>query len=180
MNSLRQTFKNIKMAYIRFRYGLKNVHPTFYIGGKSWISPDLIAEEYVFLASGCNIYPKVSIGKYSMFGPGVSIVGGDHNYADPTTPMIFSGRPNLPQTRIGRDVWIGTRSFIKAGVTIGDGSIIAAHSVVTKDVPPYCIYGGNPAKLIRKRFNQEQIEQHKKMLLNPNIRSHYTVKLKTE
>lgn len=168
------------MAWIRYRYGLKNVHPTFYIGGKSWISSDLIAEKYVFLAAGCNIYPKVSIGKYTMLGPGVSIVGGDHNYTDPTIPMIFSGRPYLPATRIGQDVWIGTQSFIKAGVTIGDGSIIAAHSVVTKDVPPYSIYGGNPAKIIRGRFNEEQIEQHKKMLLNSNIKPNIADKFKTE
>ena len=180
MSYIRQTFKRIRMAWIRYKFGLKNVHPTFYSGGKSWISPDLIAEKHTFLAPGCSVYPKVSIGKYSMFGPGVSIAGGDHNYKDPTIPMIFSGRPNLPATRIGEDVWVGARSFIKAGVTIGDGSIVAAHSVVTKDIPPYSIYGGNPAKLIRKRFNEEEIILHKKMLQNPNIEIKYAKNLKTD
>lgn len=61
-------------------------------------------------------------------------------------------------TYVGNDVWIGNGATIKQGVTIGDGVIIAAGSVVTKDVAPYSIVGGVPAKLIRYRFNPEQIE----------------------
>lgn len=60
---------------------------------------------------------------------------------------------------IGNDVWIGFGSTIMSGVTIGDGAIIAAKSVVTKNVEPYTIVGGNPAKLIKKRFSDESIEK---------------------
>lgn len=60
---------------------------------------------------------------------------------------------------IGNDVWIGYEAVIMAGVHIGDGAIIAARTVVTKDVPPYTIVGGTPAKEIRKRFDSEVIEQ---------------------
>ena len=60
---------------------------------------------------------------------------------------------------IGNDVWIGYEAVIMAGVHIGDGAIIAARAVVTKDVPPYTIVGGTPAKEIRKRFDAEIIEQ---------------------
>lgn len=60
---------------------------------------------------------------------------------------------------IGNDVWIGYEAVIMAGVHIGDGAIIAARAVVTKDVPPYTIVGGTPAKEIRKRFDSEVIEQ---------------------
>ncbi|MCE9188980.1 CatB-related O-acetyltransferase [Bacteroides fragilis] len=60
---------------------------------------------------------------------------------------------------IGNDVWIGYETVIMAGVHIGDGAIIAAHAVVTKDVPPYTIVGGTPAKEIRKRFDAEVIQQ---------------------
>lgn len=63
------------------------------------------------------------------------------------------------QTKIGNDVWLGVRSIIKGGVTIGDGAVIGAGSVVTKDVGPYEIWAGNPAKLIRKRFDDETIEK---------------------
>ena len=58
---------------------------------------------------------------------------------------------------IGNDVWIGTNVIIKGGVTIGDGAIVAMGAVVTKDVPPYAIVGGVPAKVIKYRFNEEQI-----------------------
>lgn len=60
---------------------------------------------------------------------------------------------------IGNDVWIGYETVIMAGVHIGDGAIIAAHAVVTKDVPPYTIVGGTPAKEIRKRFDADTIQQ---------------------
>lgn len=61
--------------------------------------------------------------------------------------------PHKGNTIIGNDVWIGRRSVIMPGVKIGDGAIIAASAVVTKDVPPYTVVGGNPAEFIRRRFN---------------------------
>jgi len=68
-----------------------------------------------------------------------------------------------PQTKgdvtIGNDVWIGTHVTIMSGITIGDGACIANNSVVTKDVPPYTIVGGNPAKVIKQRFDDETISQ---------------------
>lgn len=60
---------------------------------------------------------------------------------------------------IGNDVWIGYEAVIMAGVTIGDGAIIGTRAVVTKDVPPYTIVGGVPAKPIRKRFDNETLEE---------------------
>lgn len=59
---------------------------------------------------------------------------------------------------IGNDVWIGARSIIMSGVTIGDGAVIAAGSIVTRDVAPYCIYGGNPARFIKRRFDEATSE----------------------
>ena len=64
---------------------------------------------------------------------------------------------------IGNDVWIGYESLILAGVTVGDGAIIAARAVVTKDVPPYTIVGGVPAKPIRKRFDDDTIAALEKL-----------------
>ena len=64
---------------------------------------------------------------------------------------------------IGNDVWIGYETVILSGVTIGDGAIIGSRAVVTKDVPPYTIVGGVPAKTIRKRFSDDDIEALQKM-----------------
>lgn len=63
----------------------------------------------------------------------------------------------MPQITIGNDVWIGYRSYIKAGVTIHDGAVIGAHAVVTRDVPPYAIVAGNPGRIIRYRFSDRTI-----------------------
>jgi len=62
-------------------------------------------------------------------------------------------------TTIGNDVWIGADVTIKCGVTIGDGAVVAFNSNVTKDIPPYCIVGGNPAVIIRKRYSDDIIEK---------------------
>ena len=70
----------------------------------------------------------------------------------------MSQLPFKGDTIIGNDVWIGRESVIMPGVKIGDGAIIGAYSVVTKDVPPYSVAGGNPAKFIKKRFDEELIE----------------------
>lgn len=66
---------------------------------------------------------------------------------------------------IGNDVWIGTRAIILSGVVIGDGAVIAAGAVVTKDIPPYAIVGGNPAKIIKYRFSDDEIKKHETILL---------------
>jgi acetyltransferase-like isoleucine patch superfamily enzyme len=149
------TFRRLRNRYQIWKYSSRNVHPTFYISPKCKISRDLIAHEYGFIGDGCRIGPKVELGKYVMFGPHVAIVGADHCIDKPGTPMIFSGRPELFPTVIEDDVWVGYGTTIMAGVRIGRGSIIAAGAVVTKDIPPYQIYGGIPARKIGERFQQE-------------------------
>lgn len=59
---------------------------------------------------------------------------------------------------IGNDVWIGRESVIMPGVKIGDGAMVAAYSIVAKDIPPYSVFGGNPARFIKKRFDDDLIE----------------------
>lgn len=164
-NKIREFYRIIRMMIIRRKYNLQNVHKTFYAGGKSKISSDLIAEEYVYIGPNSIIYPKVKIGAYTMLANNVSIIGGDHVFDIPGMPIIFSGRDVLHETVIGKDVWIGAFSVIMAGVTIGEGSIVAAGSIVTKDLEPYTIYGGVPAKKIRARFDTiDDIKKHQEML----------------
>jgi len=132
--------------------GLRSVHPTFYMARSARVSADLVAHEYSFVNIDCIVGPRVTLGRYAMLAPEVVIIGGDHRIDLPGTPIVFSGRPDLPRTSVGADAWIGFRSIIMAGVNIGRGSIVAAGAVVTKDVPPYEIHAGIPARKIGERF----------------------------
>lgn len=116
---------------------------------------------------------KLVIGKFCMIASGASFImnGGNHlTEATSAYPFaIFGGAwqdamqgktyPTKGDTIIGNDVWIGHDATIMPGVHIGDGAIIATKSVVTKDVAPYTIVGGNPAKPIKKRFSEPVIEK---------------------
>ncbi|MCU6679351.1 CatB-related O-acetyltransferase [Leclercia tamurae] len=112
------------------------------------------------------------IGKFCSIGPGVTIILGNHVTNTATTYPFSSLSLFWPGARrdyiedhdtkgdvkIGNDVWIGKNATIMSGVNIGDGAIIAANSVVTKDVRPYSIVGGNPAKLLRMRHCDDIID----------------------
>lgn len=164
-NKIRYFYRILRMFYIRKRFNLKYVSKSFYLSPASKVSSDLIAKDYSYIGPNSIIYPKVKLGKYSMIANNVSIIGGDHNFNKPMTPIIFSGRGVLKETLIGDDVWIGAFAVISAGVTIGDGSIIAMGSIVTKNIPPFTIYGGVPAIKIRDRFkNEEEKNKHIHML----------------
>lgn len=116
---------------------------------------------------------KLIIGKFCMIASGVEfIMNGANHLVDAITTYPFAvfgegweqamegkSYPYKGDTVIGNDVWIGYKAVIMAGVTIGDGAIIGSHSVVTKDVEPYSIVGGNPAVLIRKRFSDQDIQR---------------------
>lgn len=157
-DQLASLYRFFKKLYIRYVLGLKKVHKTFNIGGISKISKDFKAAEYSYVGNNCLIYPGVSIGRYTMLAQNVLIIGADHIYSIPGVPSTFSGRPNLKKTVIGNDVWIGANSIIMAGVKIGDGVIIGAGSVVTKDIESFVIVAGVPAKFLRKRFDSEKDE----------------------
>jgi acetyltransferase-like isoleucine patch superfamily enzyme len=114
---------------------------------------------------------KVQVGNFCAFAGGVEIfVGGDHRIDWITTYPFMSfgdywpngrGISGHPKTKgdviIGNDAWIGHDAFILSGVTIGNGAVVGAKSVVTKNVPPYAIVAGNPARIVKYRFDEDTI-----------------------
>jgi len=115
-------------------------------------------------------FVKLIIGKFCAIAMGTSFITDDMNHSMDgfsTYPFFifenwnnYTPSPNKRRnTIIGNDVWFGTNSTIMPGVNIGDGAIIGACSVLTKDVPPYCIVAGNPAKIVRYRFSDDIIRQ---------------------
>lgn len=108
--------------------------------------------DYSGIGEDCVVPNNTVIGKYVMMAPEVHIVANNHTFDDTETPMCFQGSiEGKTPTIIDDDCWIGVRVILTPGHHIGKGSILAAGAVVTKDVEPYSIVGGNPAKLIRKR-----------------------------
>lgn len=116
----------------------------------------------------CALAP-ITIGDHVMFGPNVTVITGDHRIdivgrymtticneeklPENDQPVVFDG-----------DNWIGANVTILKGVKIGEGAVVASGSLVIKEVPPYTIVGGVPAKEIKRRFNEEQIAVHKTSL----------------
>jgi len=166
--------------YIRYyipsyvKYGLigkffknQSIKKFFLVGKHTKIGKNFSAGVCVQIGAYSYISPKVTIGNFALISDHVHIIGNDHIYNRVSIPSTLAGRPKdylTLETKIEDDVWIGHGVTIMRGVTIGEGSIIASNSVVTKDIPPYTIYGGVPAKYIKPRFKNEEIEQHSKFL----------------
>nr|WP_297786082.1 CatB-related O-acetyltransferase [uncultured Allomuricauda sp.] len=126
----------------------KNVKYLFdFVGDKLIIGKFcMIASDVKFIMNGANhLTESLSTYPFSIFGNGWEKAMEGKTY------------PQKGNITIGNDVWIGYNATIMAGVTIGDGAIIATNSTVVKDVEPYSIVGGNPAKEIKKRFSEETI-----------------------
>jgi virginiamycin A acetyltransferase len=118
---------------------------------------------------------RLIIGRYCAIASGVRFIMPGANHADlgPSTfPFgifgepwaertmdLVMGAPSRGDTVVGNDVWLGYRALVLPGVTIGHGAIVAAASVVATDTPPYAIVGGNPARVIRRRYDDEDVER---------------------
>ncbi|AOS44992.1 Streptogramin A acetyltransferase [Lacunisphaera limnophila] len=131
------------------------------IGPRVYVAPDSVRlGDYCFVGHGGYLAGAIEIGHFVMLAGQVAIVGGDHRIDRPTVPMIFSGREAPRRTIIEDDVWIGHGATVMSGIRIGEGSVIAAGAVVTKDVAPYSIMAGVPARFIRARFDPAAQTQH--------------------
>lgn len=140
----------------------KDTYPHMQIGDHTYGIPDIID----------GPHGEVIIGKFCSIAIGVSIVAANHNIKFVSTYPFktiwndqwrflgdVSDHTSKGKTVIGNDVWIGKSAFIMNGVTIGDGAVIGAGSVVTKDIPPYAVVGGNPARVLKFRFEQHIINK---------------------
>lgn len=120
-------------------------------------------------ASFISSISYIHIGNKVLFGPNVTIRGGNHRY-DIVGRYIYDVSDKEKRSKddadvwIEDDVWIGCNVTILKGVTIGKGSIVGAGSVVTKPCPPYSIIAGVPARIIKMRFSPQEIERHEQLI----------------
>lgn len=126
-----------------------------------------------YLCENCHIVGD--IGRFTSIAAEVRSAQGVHPTEAPfatTSPMFYSLRKQTmttfateqrfdelrPPVKIGNDCWIGARVFLAGGVTIGDGAVVLAGAVITKDIPPYAIAGGVPARILRYRYDEKTID----------------------
>jgi acetyltransferase-like isoleucine patch superfamily enzyme len=168
------------LAFRRIRRRAKMIlyRPLFCSHGKNFVfDPDA---HYTFntISVGNNVFigPRaylnsthstIDLGDGVMIGPEVMMVGGNHRYSVLGVPMHLihekTDGDDGPIT-IGSDVWIGARATILKDVTVGEGAIVAAGAVVTRDVPPYSIVAGVPARVVKMRFSEEDLKRHLELL----------------
>ncbi len=116
-------------------------------------TPELSIGDNSGIGINCEVYGPLTIGNDVMMGPEVVIYTSGHKHDRTDIKMIEQGRTEAAPVTIGSDVWIGRRTMIMPGVTIGSGVVIAAGAVVTKDVPDYAVVGGVPARVLKSRLD---------------------------
>ena len=139
--------KGVKLGRGFRMYGAKNIRIGNDVG---------IGEGALFMCTRA----KIVIGDHTMFGPRVTVITGGHRYDIQGRPMTsITNEEKSPEDDkdviFEGDNWIGANVTILRGVTIGEGAIVAAGAVVTKNVPPYTIVGGCPARVIKNRFDEK-------------------------
>lgn len=162
LNKIRNLI-NFKLKYPFVQFG-KNVHVQWNV---EFFSPNnnVIIGNDVGINSGTVIISDLIVGNDVLIAPRCGFINrGEHTY-DICGQTIFCGpRARTEIIVIKDDVWIGYGTTVLGGLTIGEGSIVAAGSIVINNVPEYSIVAGNPAKVIKMRFNKEEIITHKEML----------------
>ena len=144
-------------------------------GSRLWAPRSLQIGRCVYIGKHVNIEANAEIGDYCLIANHVALIGRhDHDFSAVGFPMRFSpwiGSKKFPSKYvdekivIGADTWIGFGAKILTGVVIGKGCVVAAGSIVTKDIPPYAIAAGTPARVVGMRFSSlQEIIQHEQMI----------------
>jgi acetyltransferase-like isoleucine patch superfamily enzyme len=155
----------LKRRFALFGAGSSYDPTTSVVAGYECISigKDVYIGPYAYLSAD---QVTVEIGDDTVVGPGFYILAGDHRFDEPGVSFKASHHGNNESIKIGRNVWIGARVTVLKGVTVGNSAILAAGAVITRDVEPFAIVAGVPARFIRWRFEGEARYQHETVFGN--------------
>jgi len=149
-----ESFRKVRNYLVR-NY-VKSAGPAINIGRNCRISKNLVIGNGSGVGRNCEINGNVTIGNDVMIGPDVVIYTANHNFSRTDIPISKQGNSPEKPVVIEDNVWIGARVCILPGVTIGEGSVLGACTVVSKDIPPYSVAVGNPARVVKNRKETEQ------------------------
>lgn len=150
---------------LRFVYRFRRVGRNIRLDRNLFVYPRRVSlGDNVFIGRYSFLDGDIEIGNGVMLAGSVAIVGGDHEFRTVGLPMFAAGREHWNRTTVCDDVWIGHGAIILNGLTIGRGAMVAAGAVVTRDVEPYAIVAGNPARVISYRFEPPQQAEHERAL----------------
>lgn len=161
-------------SYTYIKFGNRNIHIKFGLKYRCFLVKHIITKcgknvnverhakfnKNIYLGdnsgigSHCSLGPQVYIGDNVMMGPEVIFYTQNHETSRTDIPMCQQGFKEIQPIHIGNDVWIGRRVIILPGVTVGDGCILGAGCVVAKDIPPYSVVVGNPARIVKNRLDK--------------------------
>lgn len=162
------------LPLLRRRYRLLELGEGFHWqrGEKIVIQPGSKVGRFAYLGGGFEAYGPIVIGDLCMLAAGFKVVGSDHLYDVVGTPTRLAFPKEVrPPTIVGADVWAGQRVTVLEGLTIGTGAVIGSGSMVTKNVEPYTIVAGVPAKVIKSRFLPEVRNYHDAIVMLDGSRS---------
>lgn len=147
-------------------YNISEIGEGAQLGLRCSIMPGMLhLGRYAYLGPGSQVSCDTVIGDLTMCAAEVHFVGDDHGIDDVTLPMrLAAPSKRLQRTIVEADVWIGQRATVRAGVRIGRGAVIGAGAVVTKDVAPYSVVAGVPARQVRVRFTHAQQTAYERLL----------------
>lgn len=160
------------LLFFKKRYELSSVGKNFRFDPFS----DILTPKNIKIGNDVYIGPKahmaaeITIGDRVMIGPHITLLGGNHIFGiKGLYPRYIQplNKSNAKKINIENDVWIGANVTILKGVTVGTGSVIGAGSVITKDIPPFTIAYGNPAKPTKKIFTDSDLKEHLELLDTP-------------
>lgn len=173
-SAVRRAFQRVNRLYaVRANVEVgRNAH--IGIGSILWAPNRMKIADDVYIGKFCTVECDGSIGRFVMIANNVGLIGRyDHDYRSIGAPIRkapWIGSPEYKGPGLGLqlivedDVWIGFGAVLLSGITIGRGAIVAAGSVVTRDVPPYSVVAGNPSRVVKMRFAPEEIAEHERLL----------------
>lgn len=157
---LKRKIRNAILPLLKARYRFRELGEGFQLGRPIFVGAASRVGRYCYIGAGFQCPGPVLIGDLCMISTNVTIAGDDHLFDRVGIPTRLAFNRTFPPTIFEADVWVGTGATIKAGLTLGRGSVIAAGAIVTRSVEPYSVVAGVPAKELKKRFNLSQLAQH--------------------